>query len=861
MTVQYGQLHHPRSPEQSQTHSSEEEDPPAQHSPMEEDIPSQNLPPTQYSQIESIANAQQYINMIQGATLDNNILPDGVLDRLREPVEGVVDIWNPFVRLAIDIFIATTDASDRTYNALCIAIQQCWPEAELLSYYQVKKLVAEISGVVIVKEDMCIDSCMAFTGPHANLDACLHCAKPRWDPLQLEKGKQIPQQQFPMFPLGPQLQPMWRSKENAKAMRYRHEKGQAILEDNSADMAYDDIISGSEYWELYQKANPNPTDVLVSLSIDGAQLYRNKKSDTWIACYKIENLPPKKRFKDLSSMTAVVIPGPNKPKDVESFMFRALYHVSALQHEQNGAGMKIWDAQTEAVQDSRVLFGFMLADALGLAEVDGRVGHHGAQACRLSCPMKGRHKPNSGHYYTAHLKPLNNPVRDCDHDDFDFENYPDPSMLDIGFDASHKAEYWRAYFVFVARSTACCHYRQHPVLDEVWVEHGQIITNATSYFPSFFQRPPRNPAEKISSGYKATEYFLYLFGLGPGVFRSIIPKEYYQNFCRLVSGVRILLQISIRESEAEVAKEHLISFIKEYEQLYYQHRVDRLHFCRPWLHTILHAPSEVYRVGPGLYSIQFFMERHIWILSKRLRQLSNTYGNLIAGALRHCECIAVAAMCPELYAGDKKGPRGSVDIGDQFLFLRPRERSHLWIESDSPMERSFVQQYLSTTDPVKWWGRLKLPNGQVSRSLWQESQSSWKNIRISRNVKFRLNDIIEYGEVQFYFMRTQEGGNPVDLDDIDQTGRFYALVSVYSRPDAGLLEESYNTLWACQYQGSQNLAVILVKSILSVVSVQPLPKQPDRDDGLWFVLEKCGVEEIELMGVGYNRDSDFPDKL
>ncbi|KAF5338311.1 hypothetical protein D9758_015764 [Tetrapyrgos nigripes] len=53
--------------------------------------------------------------------------------------------------------------------------------------------------------------------------------------------------------------------------------------------------------------------------------------------------------------------------------------------------------------------------------------------------------------------------------------------------------------------------------------------------------------------------------------------------------------------------------------------------------------------------------------------------------------------------------------------------------------------------------RLQLANGQKAWSLWQESQSTRKNIRISRNVKLRLNNVIEYGEVQFYFMRTQDG--------------------------------------------------------------------------------------------------------
>ncbi|KIJ90708.1 hypothetical protein K443DRAFT_34032, partial [Laccaria amethystina LaAM-08-1] len=123
--------------------------------------------------------------------------------------------------------------------------------------------------------------------------------------------------------------------------------------------------------------------------------------------------------------------------------------------------------------------------------------------------------------------------------------------------------------------------------------------------------PPRNPAEKISSGFKATEYYLYLFGLGPGVFRAVLPKKYWQNFCKLVHGFRIIIQWSIRGRQVLEAHVSFTSFFEEYENLYYQRRMDRLHFCRPCLHTLLHAAPEIIHVGPGAYTTQFTMERAI----------------------------------------------------------------------------------------------------------------------------------------------------------------------------------------------------------------------------------------------------------
>lgn len=42
----------------------------------------------------------------------------------------------------------------------------------------------------------------------------------------------------------------------------------------------------------------------------------------------------------------------------------------------------------------------------------------------MGCQMKGRHKPNSGHYCTAHLCPNNYSVDDCKHPDYDFRTNP-----------------------------------------------------------------------------------------------------------------------------------------------------------------------------------------------------------------------------------------------------------------------------------------------------------------------------------------------------------------------------------------------------------------------------------------------------
>ena len=70
-----------------------------------------------------------------------------------------------------------------------------------------------------------------------------------------------------------------------------------------------------------------------------------------------------------------------------------------------------------------------------------------------------------------------------------------------------------------------------------------------------------------------------------------------------------------------------------------------------------------------------------------------------------------------------------------------------------------------------------------------------------------LNRKVEFGEVQFYFLVV----NPDDDDKLIP----YALVSIYSPPDEDILEQSYHTLWACEYTGSDGYRVVSISSIMS----------------------------------------------
>ncbi|KAG6893254.1 hypothetical protein C0992_010724, partial [Termitomyces sp. T32_za158] len=237
--------------------------------------------------IESLRISQDYIRLIQNATLDKDKLDKDTLYHLRNPIEGPVNIQDPDDRLSLEIFTAT-NASEATYNQCCNAILHRYSDSKLLSFYKVKRLIAAASGVVPIMDDMCINSCHAFTGPFSELDACTICFEPCFDPEQLAKhGKKVPRQQTCTFPLGPQIQTLRRSTDGAEEMCYLEHKIKDVMEqldnledEHGSNMIYDDIFCGSDFVEFADHVQITNKDTMVFISIDSVQLYQSKKSDT-----------------------------------------------------------------------------------------------------------------------------------------------------------------------------------------------------------------------------------------------------------------------------------------------------------------------------------------------------------------------------------------------------------------------------------------------------------------------------------------------------------------------------------------------------------------------------------------------------
>ncbi|KAI4518253.1 hypothetical protein K525DRAFT_272843 [Schizophyllum commune Loenen D] len=105
--------------------------------------------PCDESKIPEIALANKFIDLLKAAALDGGLehLDNDVLEALLHPPHGITEL-TPNERLSIDIYLAVTNASEATYDAVRSALQRdkrC-KHISVLSYHSVKALVRRVSG-------------------------------------------------------------------------------------------------------------------------------------------------------------------------------------------------------------------------------------------------------------------------------------------------------------------------------------------------------------------------------------------------------------------------------------------------------------------------------------------------------------------------------------------------------------------------------------------------------------------------------------------------------------------------------------------------------------------------------------------
>ena len=835
--------------------------------------------------------AQQYIELLRSATLElSGMHPDDVNDLRNPGPEHTLVDPSPLLR-SIRHFVNNSSSSRKHYELMRTIKRLHRPDDEILSYDQVKRRVRWLSGVVPVEYDMCVNSCLAYTGPRETLDTCSRCGEPRYC-----LGTTKPQKRFTTIPMGPVIQALYSSREVADSMHYLERKltenlALARLSGGTLEI-YDDTASGQALIDAWDEGNLKGSDVALQFSIDSAQLCADRPSEAWFFIWVIHNLPPSMRYTKVFVIPAAIVPGPKKPWDIDSFMFPALYHIAALQRE----GLTIYDTSLGTLVRSRPLVIFGTADSPGSAFMSGMVGHSGRVGCRLYCDMPSRHRAGDSQYYPAMNRPDNYDVEGCGH--------PDISDEDLESLREGLPEKYRENMTFLLAASTQTDFKtlrlalglckptifsglpcqplpvpslftmdiMHlSVLNDpdlliklftgkldvyepddradwdwaifyhkpgLWNAHGETVTRSVPFIPSSFGRAPRDPAKKLNSGYKAWEFQLYMYGLCPTLLRHLLPPQYWRHFCTLVAGIRILQRPHISKHELLYGHELLTRFAREFEDLYYQRKESRIHFVRQSVHLLTHIAPKTFRVGPLACYAQWTLETAIGNLGREIRQDRDMFANLAQRAVLRAQTNSLQARFPgiQLEFGDTGTPPLSDDAhqfdGYEGYAFHPRCE-----EYPSPMredERDAILLYWRSqgwpnadmwTQAVCRWAKLQLPNGQIARSVWHETNVTSKLRRascvevsdsivhmtyyfINTTVQVIYDKKMRVANILYYFcLRFGDVRYPL------------AMAELFSDPDAEVLSESSGTVYLCNPR--ERITLLPITSIYSVVAMFP----------------------------------------
>ena len=171
-----------------------------------------------------------------------------------------------------------------------------------------------------VAYDCCVNSCICYVGPHKAKMHCPYCKEAH------KNGNGRSRKTFTYSPIIPRLKAFFKNQEMINLMAYQ---GNYIHEEDTIK----DIFDGENYMCLKEtfvtiggvrqghKFFSDSCDVALRLSLDSFCPFKQWNQTCWPLILFNYNLPPNIQFHLQYILCTGIIPGPRKPKDLDSFAY------------------------------------------------------------------------------------------------------------------------------------------------------------------------------------------------------------------------------------------------------------------------------------------------------------------------------------------------------------------------------------------------------------------------------------------------------------------------------------------------------------------------------------------------------------
>ncbi|KAG0701875.1 hypothetical protein DFH29DRAFT_805784, partial [Suillus ampliporus] len=181
--------------------------------------------------LEDLKKSMDYIQALHAASLDDpgTGLTGDSLKCLCNPPTHLASIDDDALVTGIELYFNLSHADHNYEQTTKSAARHLQEGQEFPSLYKIKKIISELSSIDPVEHHMCINSCMAFTGPNSNLVKCAICSKPHYDPIKFinSQGKEkVPCLVTTSFPLGPEMQVLYHNTKSTQEMEYQQQQTQ-----------------------------------------------------------------------------------------------------------------------------------------------------------------------------------------------------------------------------------------------------------------------------------------------------------------------------------------------------------------------------------------------------------------------------------------------------------------------------------------------------------------------------------------------------------------------------------------------------------------------------------------------------------
>ncbi|KAE8237532.1 hypothetical protein A4X13_0g8752, partial [Tilletia indica] len=559
-----------------------------------------------------------------------------------------------------------TKATDEQYRTFARNIELANPAIKILGKDKANKLVKKVTHLHERKWDMCPESCMAFVGPHADLRHCTairngrRCRAPRYD----SRGK--PRKQFTTLSILPRIRARFAA---GSGHSYLHHFSQLASQAwGTQDQEFYDWSSGATHRKLVADGLfDDPRHDAFLLSTDGAQMVEKRKSSGWIVLLSSFNTPAWSRFQHDETFINTIIPGPNNPINVDSFLWPVLQEIARA-----AVGYWMWDGSRNEWFLWRGWIVAAAADQQGSSKINRMTGPTGFAGCR-TCRILANYaqdrdsvgyfplKTVKGDRARARLRPDAYDPRDLPmRSDETFEE--DLAELDGCRNATERRETRRLTGVgglpLLAFSPAFTsptffppdifHLFGSNVPGLIWTTlttkadpedpfslsqdqqdlFAETIKTAGKDLPSSISSAPtRSPNITLGSHFKMFEWFLVMYAYLPPFLVAInAPGPVIQMFSHLAAGVRLAIsRTSLRMNELQEMQEHFVLFVQLWEEHYIRAQPRLLHRATISVHHLLHIWQFVYCHGSVRVTSQARCEREIGLIKRALRSFKSPF--------------------------------------------------------------------------------------------------------------------------------------------------------------------------------------------------------------------------------------------